>query len=238
MFNYIKNIKKKNILIKTPSSILYKKNNYIIKKTNIKQFNKNQYNILQNINHPNIIKIISNYQDNNYNYDIIRYYKNGDLYNNLENNISNLNYRIKNENILKKLINPIYYIHKNNIVHLDLKLENFLVDDNLNLILTDFDISKYHINSYYYLQNIQYSVGTKHYMAPELLEGYFCKSSDIYSLGCIIYLLYTKTFFKNEINYNKLQNVPNKIVDMITSSLKTNPKERPNIFDCKYYYFI
>jgi serine/threonine protein kinase len=229
MFKFLK----KDIFTKTQNSVLYKKNNYIIKQTNI--LDTNQYNILKNIKHSNIIKIIHNYCDLDYNYDIMKYYKNGDLYDNITSNMYNLNNRIKNQNIIEKLINPIYYIHKKNIVHLDLKLENYLIDNNGDFILCDFDISKYHKNVYNYLEKTD-TIGTKAYMAPELFEGYYSKTSDIYSLGVIIYLLYTKTLYKNNIDYSLLNNIPLKIIDMIEKSLRTNPKERPTIFDYKYYY--
>lgn len=75
----------------------------------------------------------------------------------------------------------IEYIHKQNIIHLDLKPENiFITDDNL-LKIGDFGLSTIEGNS-----PSLHSEGDKYYMAPEVLEGNYSKAADIFSLGLIL----------------------------------------------------
>ena len=83
----------------------------------------------------------------------------------------------------------IQYIHKNGIVHLDLKPNNILIDELENPKITDFGIAKTLKNSRKKTNKI---VGSYMYMSPEALLGKTCETNaDIWSLGCIIHELCT-----------------------------------------------
>ena len=72
------------------------------------------------------------------------------------------------------------------IVHRDLKLENILVDGQLNLKIADFGFACYKnidcLNSYR---------GTMTYMAPEIKEGkvYKVTQVDLFSFGVILFII-------------------------------------------------
>ena len=91
------------------------------------------------------------------------------------------------------LLEALYYLHsKNKIIHMDIKQQNVLVDDFLNIKLTDFSVS---INYKLAKQYINLPmVGTCYYMSPEVLAKKQILVSeaskiDIYSLGVLLYLL-------------------------------------------------
>jgi 3-phosphoinositide dependent protein kinase-1 len=44
---------------------------------------------------------------------------------------------------MNQLIDSIEYMHKKGVVHRDLKLENILVDDKMNLKIVDFGFATY-----------------------------------------------------------------------------------------------
>ena len=87
---------------------------------------------------------------------------------------------------LHQMLDSIDYMHSRRVVHRDLKLENILIDDQLNLKLADFGFACYKnidsLNSYR---------GTMTYMAPEIKEGktYKGQNVDMFSIGVILFII-------------------------------------------------
>jgi len=73
-----------------------------------------------------------------------------------------------------------------NVVHRDLKLENTLIDENLNIVVADFGFA-----TFKKVDELKSYKGTKTYMAPEIKEGkiYDGKAADIFSLGIILFVI-------------------------------------------------
>ena len=128
--------------------------------------------------------------------------------------------------ILKKMINCIEECNKNNLVHLDIKPENFVIsyDDNISLI--DFGCSKQFNdkNKLYELNSTR--IGTYTYCSPEILyKNLYHINSDIWSLGITIYgLLSKEKLFSNlEINNpKKIYKYINHLTPRIARFIKTN----------------
>ena len=57
--------------------------------------------------------------------------------------------------------------------------------------------------------------------------------SDMYSLGCVLYLIYTNMIYKGDLSL--LQNEPKELQDLIRYLLNENYKLRPSVYDIKYY---
>ncbi|KAG8507228.1 Serine/threonine-protein kinase 33 [Galemys pyrenaicus] len=99
--------------------------------------------------------------------------------------------------IIQSLASAIAYLHNNDIVHRDLKLENILVKSsfidannemNLNIKVTDFGLAvKKHGRSEAMLQT---TCGTPIYMAPEVISAHdYSQQCDVWSIGVIMYIL-------------------------------------------------
>ncbi|XP_069824123.1 serine/threonine-protein kinase 33 [Dendropsophus ebraccatus] len=100
--------------------------------------------------------------------------------------------------IIHSLACAIAYLHKKDIVHRDLKLENILVQSAdaadseemmLNIKVTDFGLAvqKGGVGSENMLQS---TCGTPIYMAPEVINAHdYSQQCDIWSIGVIMYML-------------------------------------------------
>ena len=96
----------------------------------------------------------------------------------------------------------------NNIVHLDIKLENMLLDEQYNLKICDFGVSRKHKREK--LEHLTYYVGTKNYYSPQIYDAkknngqikFNGFKNDIYSLGICLFILVTgKLPFQNYNEY-------------------------------------
>mmetsp|Transcript_74853 Transcript_74853/g.216380 ORF Transcript_74853/g.216380 Transcript_74853/m.216380 type:complete len:568 (+) Transcript_74853:90-1793(+) len=83
----------------------------------------------------------------------------------------------------------INYLHAKNIVHRDIKLENFLYDSRefRFLKLIDFGFSRFHRSA----KKMQLGCGTVAYMAPEVIENSYDNKCDLWSTGVIVFVLLT-----------------------------------------------
>ncbi len=76
------------------------------------------------------------------------------------------------------------YLHDRGIVHRDLKPGNIFFDDGY-VKIGDYGLSKFIAVSRHSAQTA--SVGTVHYMAPEIGSGDYSKGVDIYAMGVMLY---------------------------------------------------
>lgn len=112
-----------------------------------------------------------------------------------------------------QLISGVRYLHRNQIVHRDLKLENLLLDQHDNLIITDFGFAFSYLlprhsrpdesheealrihkkdenrTKNIYMDYLETSCGSPTYAAPELvmMDSYLGPPTDIWSCGIILY---------------------------------------------------
>lgn len=152
--------------------------------------------MLKSIDHPNVLKYYECYMDD-YNYYIVtEFCPGGEL----------LSFIVKERGIndwqaayiMKQVLSAVNYCHQRGIVHRDLKVENILVKDvsassadeeygnkRINIKLIDFGIScrikpKEKLNKFF---------GTPYYMAPEIIKRDYNEKCDLWSCGCILYVI-------------------------------------------------
>ena len=148
---------------------------------------RSEVNILCKLHHPNIIKIFETYEDMTYFYIVMQYCKGGTLSSRI--NLRNKFSEAKAAAILKQIMRAIRYLHIQGICHRDIKPENFLfssVEENAKLKLIDFGLS--HKNGKW-SKSMNEIVGTRYYMAPEVINRSYDMRCDIWSLGVIMYFL-------------------------------------------------
>ena len=98
--------------------------------------------------------------------------------------------------IFSKILECFQFIHNSNICHLDIKLDNILLDDHYNPIITDFGLSKQmkKIEENKYEQFEGKPMGTPNYICPQMwsYKKFDGIKADIFSLGVVLLFLITK----------------------------------------------
>ncbi len=89
---------------------------------------------------------------------------------------------------LREIAKGLTYLHDRGIVHRDLKPGNIFYEDGY-VKIGDYGLSKMIATSQHSVQTI--TVGTVHYMAPEIGRGQYDRSIDIYALGIVLYEMLT-----------------------------------------------
>ena len=89
---------------------------------------------------------------------------------------------------LKGLVEGVAYLHDHGIVHRDLKPANLFMEEGI-VKIGDYGLAKLITPS----QGTEHSesIGTCHYMAPEIGSGKYHKPIDIYAIGVILYEMLT-----------------------------------------------
>ncbi|KAL6613831.1 hypothetical protein ACP70R_036101 [Stipagrostis hirtigluma subsp. patula] len=79
----------------------------------------------------------------------------------------------------------LLYLHQQGILHRDLKMENILLDGDMNPKIADFGISKVMDQRRTHITT-SFTIGTKGYMAPEYAVRQYSPASDVYSFGVLL----------------------------------------------------
>jgi serine/threonine-protein kinase len=148
--------------------------------------------ILSDVHHPNIVNVLDVFEENNTAYIAMEYIAGHSLKYILERN------GVMPEDKLLKYMHQIgralQFVHEKNILHLDIKPSNILIDKNDNARLIDFGVSKR-----YDIENTETSATmltlSKGFASIEQYDNegthLFSPCPDIYSLGATMYNLLT-----------------------------------------------
>jgi eukaryotic-like serine/threonine-protein kinase len=126
------------------------------------------------------------------------------------------------------------YLHDHGIVHRDLKPANIFLEHGI-LKVGDYGLSKSMSSSHRSAQTS--SVGTVHYMAPEIASGNYDKSVDIYALGVLLYEMLTgappfdgesaqEVMMKHLMSLPDLNKVPGPFKAALGKALAKDPQHR------------
>ena len=262
-FTTLKNDKTKKLATKRVSRD-------IEKNTKILDYFRNEIGILQNLDHPNIIKFHSLSKTEKYFYLTMEYCNGGNLYEALE------KYKIKYgtpfseeivQHLMRQIIDAFKYIHSQNIIHRDIKLENILLNfeseedkKELNMMkaqikIIDFGCSCYISNS----GKVFSTVGSPINMDPSILKKYsnrklkklgYDQNSDIWSIGTVCYemVIGKPAFDSDDMNdlvelvengdYIVPTNLSHEVVSFINGMLQYNSQKRLSCGELSKHPFL
>ena len=163
---------------------------------------KNEINVLKKLSHPNIVKIYEFYDIKDSYYLITEFCRFGELYKYYKFHFSEKQICV----LFYQIFSGLIYLHENNILHGDLKLENIMIDaiekDNTScepyfyIKIIDFGSAK--IFSKHKKENK--IIGSTYYIAPEVLKQEYNEKCDTWSVGVLLYMIITKKAPFNGIN--------------------------------------
>ena len=205
-----------------------------------KSYFSREIEIMYKLNHPNICKLFSHFEDNNYCYFLLQYIPNGSAFDLIPKNGKKQQNMKLIASVMKDLISAIYYLHnmQPTIVHRDIKPENILLDENSKAYLTDFGWSNYIRN-----HRIRNTVcGTPLYLPPEMVsETGHNEKADIWCIGVLLFELstgkvpfegndYTTVKYNiSRLNISWPSDIEPDVKDLVSKILKKNPNERLSI---------
>ena len=135
---------------------------------------------------------------------------------------------------LREIGKGLAYLHDRGIVHRDLKPGNIFYEDGY-VKIGDYGLAKIMASSQHSGQTV--SVGTVHYMAPEVGGGNYDRTIDIYSMGVMLYEMLLgrvpysgatmgEVLMKHLTAQPEVDELPEPFPRVIRKALAKDPKER------------
>lgn len=196
---------------------------------------KREVNIFKTIDHPFIAMLFEVLDDQELFYIIEEFASRGSLLEHI-----NRNHGLSEDEarrIFFQIIETLEYLHQErHIIHRDLKAENILLGDDLNIRLIDFGLSRTFSEKDPFLQT---TCGSPAYMAPEILKQEpYTTSTDIWALGILLYAMTVGSLPFNSAHITTLFNdilysqtplpcfLSIELQDLISKLLKKDPNTR------------
>lgn len=197
----------------------------------------NEINSLKALSHQNIIYIFNHFKTEDKLYIILEYCPYGSLMQQIYKNGPLSAHEFKR--VAKQCLIAINCCHQNGIVHLDLKPQNVLLDEDFKVKLCDFGLAGFdkQEDTTFWTDH-----GTYYFYSPERFESkpFDPKKADIWALGVTFYCFVTGTmpWFVNNLAElkEKISTTPppfsskydDKTIQLISSMIQVDPSRRPS----------
>ncbi|XP_073687139.1 serine/threonine-protein kinase 17A [Garra rufa] len=156
--------------------------------------------------------------------------------------------------LMRQILEGVSFLHRNNVVHLDLKPQNILLTSESplgDIKVVDFGLSRLVSSS----QEIREIMGTPEYVAPEILNYEpISTATDMWSIGVLAYVMLTgispflgddkqETFLNiSQINVSyseeELEHLDRAAIHFIKSLLIKEPESRATAEDCLKHQWL
>ncbi|XP_062415817.1 hormonally up-regulated neu tumor-associated kinase homolog A [Pungitius pungitius] len=204
---------------------------------------KREPRIHQMVRHPNIVVLLETLETENSYYMAMELCAGGDLMDRICDRK-----RLEEKEVRRythQILSAVEHLHQRGIVHRDLKIENFLLDEHNNIKIVDFGLSNTLKAESLSLELLKTQCGSPAYAAPELLaHRKYGPKVDVWSIGVSMFAMLTGTlpFTVEPFNIKQLHqkmvnremnSIPSDIskgaVAFVLSLLEPDPAKRPSV---------
>ena len=157
-----------------------------------KKFRREAEN-LSKLNHPNIVKVLDVFDENNTTYYVMQYIEGMNLNEYIQKK-GRLN-ETEALGMVKDMGKALSYMHRNRMLHLDIKPKNVMIEKDGKAILIDYGLAKQYTATGEPESSTSIGMGTPGYAPLEQAnyhqDGTFPVTLDIYAFGATIYKMLT-----------------------------------------------
>jgi len=183
----------------------------------------------EKINHPSIMKIYPRLQTSKFLYHVCEHIEGQTLAAWMQDNAKPPLLKVRN--ILEQLIKILRVLQRQDIIHSDIKGDNFIIDSHGRIKLIDFGSSNVgSVKDNSLAEKVEFNQGTLNYSAPELFYGKENNhKSELYSLAVLTYQMLTNRLPYKEIN--QIDEVAKQYSLWRYKPITTYRKDLPNYMD-------
>uniref|UniRef100_A0A8C0V525 non-specific serine/threonine protein kinase n=1 Tax=Cyanistes caeruleus TaxID=156563 RepID=A0A8C0V525_CYACU len=204
---------------------------------------KREPRIHQMVKHPNVVRLYETLETDNSYYMVMELCLGGDLLERICDKKRLVEQEVRR--YTRQILSAVEHLHCQGIVHRDLKIENFLLDENNNIKIIDFGLSNTARFEGLSQELLHTQCGSPAYAAPELLaHKKYGPKVDVWSIGVSMFAMLTGTlpFTVEPFNIKQLHQkmligeispIPSDIspgaVHFMQSLLEPDPDKRPGV---------
>ena len=145
--------------------------------------------VITQLDHPNLIKVKELYEDKKKYYLVQEMLKGGELFDYIiESGV--LNEKIA-ATVMRQVLSAVAYCHTNRVALRNLKPENIMLEnivsnpEDIHIKLVDFAMATMVTGG----RRLNKIIGTELYTAPEVFRGSYNEQCDVWSVGCVLYVM-------------------------------------------------
>lgn len=215
---------------------------------------ENEIQIQKKLNHPNIVLSKISFSDDINNYIVLEYCPGKSVRDYMKKSENGRLSEAETRKILNDVIDGLSYLHNRQIVHNDLKLENFLIGKDGKVKIADFGLATI-VKEVDENEKKRPICGTTNYLSPEIVQKKIKGQGfevDIWAVGVAAFIMLTgKPPFDGggkEMTYENIKNCnyqfPSKLQlsseakDFIRTILRIDPHKRPTAIDLIDHPFL
>lgn len=156
---------------------------------------REEFAVLKQLDHPHVLRIFEDFEDEENFYLLMEQCQGGDLgeYVKCLEPMDAVTYEFWVAKVMQHTLSAVAYCHSKGVIHKDLKPENVMLStprhtpvQDMHVVVVDFGLSEVFAHPTARSETVS---GTPPYMSPEVWQGNFSKSCDVWSVGCMLFFL-------------------------------------------------